>query len=100
MSYPNATNLTQASITSGIGLLQTVNDLSGGLFGPILSLMFWGLLFVMSMAASRKRGLPLMASSFATFILNLFLANQDLISGYFAAVPLLFFAIGLFIPNE
>jgi len=99
VSYPNATNLTNIDITSPADLVTLTNNLSGGYLGIGLSFVIWLMLFIFISRVSTSWKGTLAVSSFIAFLFNLILVSLEMLSGWFAALPLIFFGISMFIQN-
>jgi len=97
MSF-NATNIT--NITSTIDLFQTANTVSYGYFGTSISLVIFGLLFVGTYRMSGNSQRALIASSFASFVINLLLVQIEMLNAFWASVPLIIFAASLFVTGK
>ena len=96
MPYPNATNLT--AINSTKTLFTVTNDISGGVYGSVVSLAIYGLLVVGSytMAGGQSRR-ALVGASFASFIVNLLMVQIGMLNGFVASIPLVIFGISLIV---
>lgn len=95
----NATNIT--NITSTLDLFQTANAVSYNYFGISMSLVIYGLLFVgtyyMSGGNSQK---ALVASSFAAFVIDVLMVQIEMLSVFWASVPLIILAASLFVSSK
>jgi len=99
VSYPNATNLTNIDITSPADLVTLSHELSGGVLGVGLSFLIWIMLFIFISRVSRSWKGALAVSSFIAFLFNLLLVSLEMLTGWFAAIPLIFFGLSMFIQN-
>lgn len=98
MTYPNVTNITAFNVTSVPDLFQLANTISGGIFGIVISFVIYGLLFV---GISSRAGFKdaLIASSFVTGLLNVFLVNLGMLDGLAAMLPIIVLAMSMFLPK-
>jgi len=91
-------NITNVTNITGLGeLFTTAHDVSYGAFGGVMSGVFLVLLFLGMYRSTGDARKSLIASSLASFFIDLLMLSVGMLDTYYVVIPLVVFAMSLFV---
>ena len=90
-------NISNVTNITGLGELFTVaHNVSYGVFGGVMSIVFMVLLFVGMYKSTGDARKSMIAASLASFFIDLLMLSVEMLDTYYVVIPLVVFALSLF----